>query len=77
MVVCIADELLEVSCFLQILDAAQFLDFSNDLLYCMHDFVCMCDGRVGNSFVFKINYVGEVFFLGGFDVACMHAVVIW
>ena len=42
----------------------------------MHDFVCMCDGWVGNSFVLEVNCVGESFFLGGFDVACMRAVVI-
>ncbi len=43
----------------------------------MQDFVCMFYGWVGNSFVLEVDCVGELFFLGGFDVACMCAVVIW
>ena len=77
MVVCIVDELLEVSCFLQILDAAQFFDLSYDLLYCMHDLICMCNGWVGDSFVLEVDCVSEPFFFCGFDVAYMRAVVNW
>ena len=61
---------------MQIFDAAQFLDFSYDLLYCVHDFVSMCNGWVGDSFVLEVNCVGEPFFCV-FDVACMRLVVIW
>ena len=77
MVVCTVDKLLEVPCFLRILDAAQFLDFSYYLLYCMHDFVCMCNGWVGDFFALEVDCVGEPFFFCGFDVACMRAIVIW
>ncbi len=62
---------------MRIFDAAQFLDFSYDLLYPMHDFVCMCNGWVGDLFVLKVYCVGEPFFFRGFDVACMHLIVIW
>ncbi len=58
---------------MQILDAAQFLDFPYDLLYGMHDFVCMCNGWIGDLFVLEVNCVGEPFFFCVFDVACMHA----
>ncbi len=51
--------------------------FSYNPVFCMNDFVCMCDGWVGNSFVLEVNCVGESFFLCGFDVACMRLVVIW
>ncbi len=77
MVVCTVDELLEVPCLLRILDAAQFLDFFYDLLYRMHDFVCMGDGWIGDSFVLEVDCVGESFFLGGLYMACMRAVVNW
>jgi hypothetical protein len=62
---------------LQVFDATQFLDFLYYLLYRVHNLVCMRDGWVGYSFVLKVNCVSELFFLGGFDVACMCAVVIW
>jgi hypothetical protein len=62
---------------LQIFDAAQFLNFSYDLLYCMHDFVSMCNGWVGDLFVLEVDCVGEQFVFCGFDVACMRAVVNW
>ncbi len=75
MVVCTVDELLEVPCFLRVLDAAQFLDFSYELLYRMHDFVCMGDGWIGDSFVLEVDCVGESFFLGRFYMTCMRAVV--
>ena len=52
-------------------------DFSYDLLYCMHDFVCMCDGWIGDPFVLEVNCVGESFFLGGFYMTCMRAVMDW
>ena len=75
--VCTVDKLLEVLCFLQIFDAAQFLDFSYYLLYRMHDFVSMCNGWIGDSFVLEVYCVGEPFFFCVFDVACMRLVVIW
>ena len=50
--------------------------FLISLLYHMHNLVCMRDGRDGYYFLLKVNCVGELFFLGGFDVACMCAVVI-
>ena len=56
-------QLLQVSCLLRVLDASQFLYFSYNLLYCMHDFVCMCDGWVGNSFVLEIYCVVSRSFL--------------
>ena len=62
---------------MQIFDAAQFLDFSYDLLYRMHDFVSMCNGWIGDSFVLEVDCVGESFFLGGLYMTCMRAVVDW
>ncbi len=41
----------------------------------MHHFVGVCDGGIGDAFVFELHGVGQAFDLGVFYMAIMCAIV--
>ena len=43
----------------------------------MHDFVCVTDGWICNPLVLELDRVRQSLAPGGFDVACMGAVMFW
>jgi hypothetical protein len=43
----------------------------------MHDFVVGANAGIGYIFVVELNRIGETFAFGLFDMAVMHAVVLW
>ncbi len=57
--------------------ACHALDSFDTISQCVHHFVGMCDGRIGDAFVLELHGVGQAFALGVFYVAIMCVVVFW
>ena len=75
---CCVNYLLEVLCGQRVsVFACHALDSFDAISQCMHHFVGMCDGGIGDAFVLELHGVGQAFALGVFYVAIMCAVVFW
>jgi hypothetical protein len=57
--------------------ACHALDSFDAISQCMHHFVGVCDGGIGDAFVLELHGVRQAFALGVFYVAIMCAVVFW
>jgi hypothetical protein len=57
--------------------ACHALDSFDAISQCLHHFLSVCDGGIGDAFVLELHSVGEAFALGVFYVAIMCAVVFW
>jgi hypothetical protein len=53
------------------------LDSFDKISQCVHHFVGMCDGGIGDAFVLELHCVGQSFALGVFDVAVVCAIMFW
>jgi hypothetical protein len=53
------------------------LDDFDTISQCVHHFVGMCDGGIGDAFVLELYGVGQAFAFGLFYMAIMCAIVFW
>ncbi len=57
--------------------ACHALDSFDAISQCMHHFVGICDGGIGDACVLELHSVGQAFALGVFYLAIMCVVVFW
>ncbi len=57
--------------------ACHALDSFDAISPCVHHFVGMCDGGIGDALVLELHGVGQAFALGVFYMAIMSGVVFW
>jgi hypothetical protein len=53
------------------------LDSFGAISQCVHHFVGVCDGGIGDAFVLELHGVEQAFALGVFDVAIMCAMIVF